>query len=445
MRIHPVGRVARPAPIAVVAAALLAAGLLAQAPPAGQEKPPQQPPATAAPQVPRPTFKSGIDLVTTDVIVRDGRGQFVADLKPSDFEIFEDGVKQQVVQLVLFHGGRQYVPLAAPPPPSQEGIVLPPPRPTNDSAGRIFVFFVDDLHLDFRNTGRIRELFKKIRTSLVHEGDMFACVSTGPSSIEIDMTYDLKRLDDAMKKIAGNGLRPADILEGGSTTEGPSEVRYRAHVAFATAYDMVSQLELVHNRRKALIYVSNGYDFNPFPGSRYKAEQDRMGNPGSNNSADPTNTQAYLNAADDPSDLFSRQGQVFAEADLARELAELTRAANRANVSFYTIDPRGLVGMPDMDETVDQTEWQDYIRKSQDSLIVLANETGGYAVVNSNDFDKALKRIDAETSDYYVLGYYSNNPDPLKRNRRIEVKLTRTDLNVWSRKGYSLRSTKNPK
>ena len=59
-----------------------------------------------------------------------------------------------------------------------------------------------------------------------------------------------------------------------------------------------------------------------------------------------------------------------------------------------------------------RTQWNEYVRKSQDSLRVLAEETGGIAVVNQNDFDKALKRIDAETSDYYVLGYYSKNPDP---------------------------------
>ena len=61
-------------------------------------------------------------------------------------------------------------------------------------------------------------------------------------------------------------------------------------------------------------------------------------------------------------------------------------------------------------------------------------------MVNQNDFDKALKRIDAETSDYYVLGYYSSNPDPLKRTRRIEVKAKRDNLNVWSRTSYSLRA-----
>ena len=53
-------------------------------------------------------------------------------------------------------------------------------------------------------------------------------------------------------------------------------------------------------------------------------------------------------------------------------------------------------------------DWNAYVRETQDSLRVLAEETGGIAVVNQNDFDKALKRIDAETSDYYVLGYYSS-------------------------------------
>ena len=114
-----------------------------------------------------------------------------------------------------------------------------------------------------------------------------------------------------------------------------------------------------------------------------------------------------------------------------RELAELTRAANRANAT-YTIDPQGLVAGADLDQNVDPTEWANYVRKSQDSLRTLAELTGGFAVVNQNDFDKALKRIDNETSDYYVVGY-SSNPDPTKRNRKLEVKTTRDRVNVWSR------------
>src|SRR5699024_4328222 len=103
---------------------------------------------------------------------------------------------QEIASFVLIHGGRVFNRVLPPPPPTPEGIILPAARPANDSAGRIFLFFVDDLHLDFRNTGRIRELFKKISNTLVHDGDMFGIVSTGPSSLAIDMTYDKKRLDE---------------------------------------------------------------------------------------------------------------------------------------------------------------------------------------------------------------------------------------------------------
>lgn len=421
-------------------AVLLTAGALAQGTaqqppaPAPQPKPgdAQARPADpqAKPSLPeQPTFRVAVDLVTTDVIVRDGKGQFVADLKGSDFEVFEDSVKQDVASLVLIHGGRAFNMQAPPPPPAQEGIILPAQRPTSDAAGRIFLIFVDDLHLDFRNTGRIRQLFTKIAKNLIHDGDMFGIVSTGPSSLAIDLTYDRQVLDAAIKKISGNGLRPNDIIQGAETSEGPSEVRYRAHVAFSTAYDLMRNLEKVHNRRKAVIYVSNGYDFNPFEQARLGEDPVFGGRYGENREENMT----------DPFAKTLRQGQQFADADLAREISELTRAANRANATMYTIDPRGLVAGADIDEQIDPVEWNDHVRKTQDSLRVLADLTGGIAVVNQNDFDKALKRIDNETSDYYVLGYYSKNPDPLKRTRRIEVKTTRPNLNVWSRTSYSLR------
>src|SRR5436305_2654545 len=234
----------------------LAAGLSAQAP------------APAKPDQQRPTFKVQVDLVTNDVIVRDDKGVFVPDLKKDEFEIYEDGVKQDISSMTVVTGGRVTNVLAPPPPPPPEGIILPPTRPRTDVSGRIFLFFVDDLHLQFHNTGRVRELFKKISKELVHDGDMFGIVSSGPSSIAVDMTYDKSRLDEAIKKIAGNELKPTDIINGSSGAEGPSEVRDRAHVAFSTVNDLLNNLESVHNRRKALVYVSDGYDFNPFQDAR---------------------------------------------------------------------------------------------------------------------------------------------------------------------------------
>jgi VWFA-related protein len=384
-------------------------------------------------------IRTGVELITTDAIVRDGRGQFVADLKKDEFEIYEDGVRQELVSFTLTHGGRVYNVAQPPPAPPQEGIILPPARPTNDAAGRIFMIFVDDLHLDFRNTGRIRELFKKISKELIHEGDMFGIVSTGPSSLAIDLTYDRKRLDQAITKITGSGLAPKDILDVPEGASGPPEVRYRAHVAFSTANDIINNLSQIHNRRKAFIYVSNGYDFNPFQDARKKQEAERYGAI-QGSGTDSSSTEGTGNSAEQE-DPFRVQGNKFYQADLVSDLSWLTRNANRANVTMYTIDPRGLVGMPDLDEKVDMMEWQAYVRTSQDSLRTIAELTGGYAAVNQNDFDKALKRIDAETSDYYVIGYYSNNPDPRKRNRQIEVKVTRDGLNVMHRKSYTLRSS----
>ena len=409
--------------------AVATATLAAQAP-AGQP-PATQKPAPADPAVQRPTFRQFIDLVTTDVIVRDGAGQFVADLTKEEFDVLEDGVKQEVASVSLVHGGRTFNLQAPPPQPPQEGIILPPARPTNDAAGRIFLFFVDDLHMNFRDTSRIRQLFEKMNKTLLHEGDMFGVVSTGTSSIAIDLTYDRKRMDEAIKKIAGSALKPSELIEGPQGPNGNSELKYRAHVAFSTAYDIVGNLSKVQNRRKAVIYVSNGYDFNPFEGARF----------GDPNIVGMKN-ERYQQMDYDP---FTRQSNQFADADLARELSELTRAANRANATFYTIDPRGLVAGSDLDEQVDPTEWNNHIRKTQDSLRVIADETGGFAVINQNDFDKALKRIDAESSDYYVLGYYSSNPDPLKRTRKIEVKSKRPNLEIWSRKSYSIKPPPEPK
>ena len=424
----------------------LAAGLSAQAP----AQPPATPqaPAVATATQERPTFKVTVDLVTNDIIVRDEKGNFIPDLKQDEFEIYEDGVKQDISSMTVVTGGRVTNVLAPPPPPPPEGIILPPTRPRTDVSGRIFLFFVDDLHLQFHNTGRVRELFKKIAKELVHDGDMFGIVSSGPSSIAVDMTYDKSRLDEAIKKIAGNELKPTDIINGPSGAEGPSEVRYRAHVAFSTVNDLLNNLDSVHNRRKALIYVSDGYDFNPFQDARlglmdpnspfaqneFARTQNQMSQ-SSDGSSSPT-TDPFANQ--------QKQSETFADADLARELGELTRQANRSNVTMYTIDPRGLVGMGDIDEQVDPQQWNEFVRKSQDSLRVIAEETGGIAVVNQNDFSKALKRIDAETSDYYVLGYYSKNPDITKRRRQIQVKVTRKGANAWFRKEYVLKPPPAP-
>src|SRR5438876_3749891 len=299
---------------------VLAAGLSAQTPAPA----PAQPPAAATATQQRPTFRVQVDLVTNDIVVRDEKGNFIPDLKQDEFEVYEDGVKQDIASMTVVTGGRVTNLLAPPPPPPPEGIILPPSKPVNDASGRIFLFFVDDLHMDFHNTGRIRDLFKKIEKNLPHDGDMWAMVSSGPSSIAIDMTYDRSRFEEAIKKIAGNGLKPADIIQGPSGAEGPSEVRYRAHVAFSTVNDTLQELERVHNRRKAIVYVSDGYDFNPFQDARLGLgdpnspfQQNEMARNQSqvnqqNNSDGSSSTQP----GQDPLTQQQKQNEEFADADL---------------------------------------------------------------------------------------------------------------------------------
>src|SRR5262249_54041622 len=94
-----------------------------------------------------------------------------------------------------------------------------------------------------------------------------------------------------------------------------------------------------------------------------------------------------------------------------------TAAAVQANVSFYAIDPRGLGGLSDemmeiqpvFDDPslrLDPTGLRDDLRMSQDSLQVLADQTSGFAAINTNDFSSAFTRIVKDNSVYYVLGYY---------------------------------------
>ena len=385
----------------------------------------------AAQQRQTPTISRTIELVRSDVIVRDNRGQFVPDLKKEEFVISEDGVLQEIATMVLSNGGRIYNIAAPPPVQAPEGIILPQTRPPADTSGRIFIIFIDDQHLDFRNTGRIRDLLKRIAKQLIHDGDMFGIVSSGPSSIAVDLTYDRNRLDEAIAKTSGNGLKPDEIMNAPEGVQGPSEIRHRAHVAFSTVNDILQKLEKVTDRRKAFIYVSNGYDFNPFPD--YRMTDDREWSQmmrGGKGMAEDTGEDPFLRTI---------QGNQFSDADLAIELAYLTRAANRANTTFYTIDPRGLVGGPDIDVNISPTEWSQHTRKTTDSLRIIAEQTGGFAIVNTNNFDKGIARIDNETSDYYVIGYYSTNPDPLKRTRQIEIKVTRPNMNVTYRSSYTLR------
>jgi len=393
----------------------------------------------AAVQAPGPPpgqpIRSGVTLVTTDVIPRDNAGRFVADLTKDNFTVLEDGRPQSIVSFALVHGGRVFTTIqASAPTPVQEGIVLPAaPRAPGDSTGRVFLIFVDDLHFEPEYSPHVRRLVTTLAETLLHDGDLVSMVSSGPSAIEIQPTRDRKAIAAAVSKIRGSGLTAAEIFKMLETSQGPADVRARAQLAFYTAYNMVASLEQVQNRRKAILYISTGYDFDPFPEGRNSRDRIQGGR-----FSDP------LRRLIDQENPYFSLGRTTADIDLHKFLRELTLAANRTNASIYAIDPRGLAGVVDAGQYVDQSEWRTFLQKTQSTLLFLSEETGGAAVVNDNDFAAAFKRIDAETSDYYLIGYYSTNTDGSKRVRDIEVKVNRPDITVAARRGYSLKTPGKP-
>lgn len=376
-------------------------------------------------------FRAGTTAVSLDVIARDAGGRFVADLQAGDFTIKEDGVPQRIESFVMVQGGRT-LNLLTPPPAAAEGLILPPTRAAAPASGRLILVIVDDLHIEAEFTPHVRRLVQTLAGSLLHEGDQAGMVSTGPSAIELPVTSDLGAVRAAGSRIRGSGLTAAEIVQMPETSQGAGDLRRRAQLAFQTAYRAVASLDAVRGRRKVVLLISSGYDLDPYAAGRAGTDRVQGGR-----YSDPVR---FLLDADNP---YQRLATVTADIDLLAYLRELTLTANRANATLFPVDPRGLTGTTDAGQYIDQSEWRAVLQKTQSSLRYLAEQTGGRAVVNANDFAAEFKRIDAETSDYYVLGYTSTNTDPRKRVRDIEAAVTRPGVTVSTRAAYSLASSED--
>ena len=270
--------------------------------------------------------------------------------------------------------------------------------------------------------------------NLIHEGDQFAVVSTGPSSIAVGVTTDRGLLRSTAERIIGDGFDPNDLIENFPPTPGYTpELMVRAGVAFTTIRKVVESLEQVQHLRKVVVYFSGGYDLNPFLAERrgYHGDGD----------ADPWLTLRGL-ARPQREDGFMRGPSALeGDRELALRIDDLADAANRANAAFYTVDPRGLTaarpGPADFLLTGGGS-FDAWNFTTQNSLRSLAEQTGGRAIVNRNDFDDVFREIDAETSDYYVLGFALTNPDPAVQTRRLLVRVRgRGAVDVQHRTHYT--------
>jgi VWFA-related protein len=417
---------------------------------ATQAPPPPQPQAQAQ----TPVFTKTVSYKAMDLLVRDGKNRFVPGLTKDDFELYEDGVLQKIDVFYPVIGGRAVNPPAMATAPAARpvgGLILPKRTAQADISGRVFVILIDDMSIAAVDTPKTKQVLKYIRDTLIQDNDLVGIVSSGYSSIAVDLTHDYEhvRMNEAIKRTAGAGMTPDDIVRASNTSKGPAGLRYQAYMAMRTARDILDRAAQMTDRRKAFIYVSAGYDFDPFKGARLKHENDVYG-VGTGKLDAPSDPNKV--AVADPNDPNSRQGvlrdingtsnrnSVFAEQDLIAELAELIRVANRANMTIYTVDPRGLMAGPDIGSTAVLTtnDWIDYKTTTLNSLHALADNTGGFCVCSTNEYEEALKRIDNETSDYYMVGYNSTNQDRLKLKRKIEIKSKKTGLTLFYRNEYTL-------
>ncbi|MEW6322871.1 MAG: VWA domain-containing protein [Acidobacteriota bacterium] len=394
---------------------VLSAGLAGATVVARQAAPP---PAASSQQQPPVTFRAEVNYVEVDVRVLDAQGRFVTDLTAADFQVFEDGKPQQVTvfSMVDIPVERATRPLFAQHP-------IEPDVQSNVRGynGRIWVFVLDDLHVHPLRSATVKAAARLFIERSFGANDVGAVIHLGgAANASQEFTNNPRLLLASIDRFMGRKVRSSvlerideeartrELRQQGDRIEDPSDPErgYQARNALDSLKNLAQYLGGISGRRKAVVLFSEGIDY-------------------------------------DITDVFNNR-QASTVIDATREAIG---AATRGNVAIYGVDPRGLgAGTDDLigvqsfpDDTtlgLGPTAFYNEVRLGQDSLRVLAEETGGLAVVNRNDLARAFEEIVSDNSSYYVLGYYPQNERRDGRFRRIEVRVNRPGLTVRARRGY---------
>ena len=365
----------------------------------------------------RDTFRTGIEAVEVDVRVVDAQGLPVRGLTQYDFQIFEDGVRQDIRSFAAID-----VPVAA---PARAAAIEPDTRSNRQPFnGRIYVLVLDDLHTHPLHVNRVRRVVRRFLDEHMLANDRVALVVTsGRTDASQELTSSRTALLAALDRYQGRKLRSSTLeridqyyMTRDTDRDSDSRSRriddpleqergYNARVALDMLAGVARWLSSVPARRKALLFISEGIDY-------------------------------------DIHDVFANR-----EASaIISSTRDAIAAAMRGNVTIYGIDPRGLtpgddgIEMASVPEdttlNLDTRSMQREVQLSQDSLRTLADETGGFAVVNANDFGTAFDRIVRENTHYYLLGFQPSNTKRDGRFRKLEVRVTRPGVRVMARRGY---------
>jgi VWFA-related protein len=395
-------------------------------------------------QTPSVTFQVEVNFVDIDAVVTDERGNFVPGLSKEDFELFEDGKPQEISTFSL-------VDIPMPAAGARSTAAVPAVSDVKSNAqpisGRLYVIVLDDLNVSPLRSKVVVNAARQFVERNFAANDIAAVVYTsGRTDAGQEFTSERALLLAAIDRFQGRKLRSTVIEKAdqyftqhlkeleinapdpndtdyiqsepkSGTVRGPMgysdittdaddfERGHRAQQVLNSLKRLAEMMGGIRGRRKAVLMFSEGIDYPIY-------------------------------------DIFGSQ----AATSVIMATRDAISAAARANVSFFAVDPRGLVGFTS--ETIELNYGADptlgfdakglladmYL--SQDSLRTLAEETGGYAAVNWNNVGAALERIVRANSTYYVLGYYPATTPKDGRFHKIEVRVKRPGLRVSARKGY---------
>ncbi|MFZ3213486.1 MAG: VWA domain-containing protein [Terriglobales bacterium] len=382
-------------------------------------------PAQQSAQTPY-TLKARSEVVLVNVTARDKKGAFVSDLTADDFTVLEDGKPQKVTSFDIENtdaapetaaGPAQTAVLTLPKPHAEaKPAEVQPPSALKDR--RLLILFFDLSAMQPDEIDRSTTAAQKYVDQQMASADLVSVVSLGSTvRVEQDFTSDRALLKQALDRL--NPSSGAGFEEGSTgTTEGTPDTG-APFTADDTEYNIFNtdrRLEALRtvaaavsriDQKKSLIYFSSGMD---------RSSGSAVGTTGIEN-------QSELRAA--------------------------INAAVRANLAIYTLDIRGLQALVPGGEAQSASlrGIAPYSGRAtinalnsnfttQETLVTLAGDTGGRAFLDSNDFGQVFKRVQEDTSIYYMLGYHSTNLARDGKFRRIVVQVKRPGLKLEYRRGY---------
>ena len=408
-----------------------------------------------APEQPRPTFRAEANYVRVDMYAMAGNAP-VQDLTLEEIEILEDDVPQKIATFEHVN----VRPAGAQETRVEPNTVEQSRQALQDPRARVFVIFLDTYHVQVDGSHAMRMPVVRFLDRVIGQDDLVAVMTPEMSASDITFGRKTTVISKMMEEDWAWGRR-----ERGPADEDPKEARYRQcyhktpdiaeemierrreKLSLEALQDLVFHLGGLREERKAVLMVSEGWRL--FSGNRSLARRLRDRDP---DGRDPIHVdpEGKLRRGGDPRSAVGEAGGAsmaecdadrlaLAEVDHNTEFRRMFEQANRGNVSFYPIFPRGLAVF---DAPIgprrppSPSEDMRNLTTRQNALRELAENTDGLAVVNTNAIESAMQRIVNDLTSYYLIGYYSTNTKLDGRFREITVRVKRTGVQVRARRGY---------